>query len=65
MKRILLATAAAALTAGGAWAQEPANVGIILGFTGPLELITPGMAASAELAFKEASDRASCRAASR
>ncbi|UCE30437.1 MAG: ABC transporter substrate-binding protein, partial [Burkholderiales bacterium] len=28
----------------------------ILGFTGPLESITPGMAASAELAFKEASD---------
>jgi branched-chain amino acid transport system substrate-binding protein len=56
MKRTLLATAAAALTAGGAWAQEPANIGIILGFTGPLESITPGMAASAELALKEASD---------
>ena len=56
MKRFLLATAAAALAAGGAWAQETANVGIILGFTGPLESITPGMAACAELAFKEASD---------
>ena len=56
MKRILLATAAAAALAGAASAQEAVNVGIILGFTGPLESITPGMAASAELAFKEASD---------
>jgi branched-chain amino acid transport system substrate-binding protein len=55
MKRMLISTTAAALIAGAAWA-EPANVGIILGFTGPLESITPGMAASAELAFKEASD---------
>ena len=32
------------------------KVGIILGFTGPIESLTPAMAASAELAFKEASD---------
>ena len=56
MKRILLATAASAVLASAAAAQDAANVGIILGFTGPLESITPGMAASAELAFKEASD---------
>jgi branched-chain amino acid transport system substrate-binding protein len=56
MKRILLASVASALMATSAWAQEPVNVGIILGFTGPLESITPGMAASAELALKEASD---------
>jgi branched-chain amino acid transport system substrate-binding protein len=55
MKRILLATAAATGLAGAA-AAEPVNVGIILGFTGPLESITPGMAASAELAFREASE---------
>jgi branched-chain amino acid transport system substrate-binding protein len=55
MKRILLATAAVTGLAGAATA-EPVNVGIILGFTGPLESITPGMGASAELAFKEASD---------
>jgi branched-chain amino acid transport system substrate-binding protein len=55
MKRILLASAACAL-ASAAQAQEPVNIGIILGFTGPLESITPGMAASAELALKEASD---------
>lgn len=55
MKRLLLATAACAGLASAAMA-EPVNVGIILGFTGPLESITPAMAASAELAFKEASD---------
>jgi len=30
------------------------KMGIILGFTGPIESLTPAMAASAELAFKEA-----------
>ena len=49
MKRILLATAACAVLATAASAQDAANVGIILGFSGPLESITPGMAASAEL----------------
>ena len=44
MKRILLATVAGALVATGAAWAEPVNVGIILGFTGPLELITPEMA---------------------
>ena len=56
MRKLLLATAAGAVIAGAAGAQEQVNVGIILGFTGPLETITPGMAGSAELAFKEASD---------
>ena len=32
------------------------NVGIILGFTGPIETLTPGMSAGAELAFNEAAD---------
>ncbi len=32
------------------------KMGIILGFTGPIESLTPAMANSAELAFKEASD---------
>ncbi len=56
MKRILLATAATALIAPAAHAQESVNVGIILGFTGPIETITPNMAAAAELAFQEAND---------
>jgi branched-chain amino acid transport system substrate-binding protein len=32
------------------------KVGIILGFTGPIESLTPDMSSGAELAFKEASD---------
>ncbi len=32
------------------------KIGIILGFTGPIESLTPGMAASAELALQEASE---------
>ena len=35
------------------------KMGVILGFTGPIESLTPAMAASAELAFKEASDSGS------
>ncbi len=54
MKKLLLASAACAIVAGPAFAED-VNVGIILGFTGPLESITPGMAAGAELAFTEAS----------
>lgn len=52
MKKILIATAIA-MAATGVSAQV--KVGVILGFTGPLESITPGMAASAELALKEVS----------
>ena len=32
------------------------KVGIILGFTGPIESLTPDMASGAELAFKEATE---------
>lgn len=55
MKRILLATAVSAGLVSAA-AAEPVNIGVILGFTGPLESITPGMGGSAEVALKEASD---------
>jgi len=55
MKRLLLAAAAGALMAGAAGAEE-IKIGVILGFTGPLESITPHMAAGAELAMKEVSD---------
>jgi branched-chain amino acid transport system substrate-binding protein len=41
MKKLLLATAATALVAGPALAQENIKLGIILGFTGPLESLTP------------------------
>ena len=56
MKNLLLATAACALTAGAAVAAEDVKLGIIFGFTGPLESITPSMASGAELAMKEVSD---------
>ncbi len=55
MRKLLLATAASALVGGTALAQDT-NVGIIFGFTGPIESLTPNMAASAELALKEVSD---------
>ncbi len=55
MKRLLTATAAIALLAGAASAED-IKLGVIFGFTGPLESITPSMAASAELAMKEVSD---------
>lgn len=55
MKKLLLASTATVLLAGAASAQD-VKIGIILGFTGPLESITPSMAASAEIAIKEVSD---------
>ena len=55
MNRLLIATAAIALTAGGALAQD-VRLGVSLGFTGPLESMAPSMLKGAELAAKEASD---------
>lgn len=55
MKKLLLATTVLAALSGQALAAD-VKVGVILGFTGPIESLTPDMAASAELAFKEASD---------
>ncbi len=52
MKKTLLAGAATVALAGGAWADE-VNFGVLLGFTGPIESITPHMAESAELAWSE------------
>lgn len=55
MKKLLLASTALALSAGIASAQE-VKMGVLLGYTGPIEDITPFMADSAELAMKEISD---------
>lgn len=52
MKKLLLAGTATAAMAGATWADE-VNIGILLGFTGPIESITPHMADSAELAWSE------------
>ncbi len=57
MKKLLLATAASALLATSALAgSHQINVGVILGFTGPIESLTPDMGAAAELAMKEVND---------
>jgi branched-chain amino acid transport system substrate-binding protein len=53
MKKLLLATAATALLAGPALAQENIKLGIILGFTGPLESLAQQMAQGAETAIAE------------
>jgi branched-chain amino acid transport system substrate-binding protein len=57
MKKLLLASTAIALSAGAALAQDnEVKIGIILGFTGPLESITPHMGAGAELAMQEVTE---------
>ncbi len=55
MKKLLLATAATAALSGAGFAEE-VKVGILIGFTGPIESLAPGMAAAAEMAMKEVSD---------
>ena len=59
MKKLLMATAASAIAAGAAFAaahSEEIKIGIIIGFTGPIESLTPQMADAAELAMKEVTD---------
>ena len=55
MKKLLLATTAVALIAGIS-AAEDIKIGVILGFTGPIESLTPPMAQGAELAMSEVSE---------
>jgi len=59
MKKLLTATAATALMAGTAFAgghAKEVKIGVILGFTGPIESLTPSMADGAELAMKEVTE---------
>lgn len=59
MRKLMTATAATALMAGAAFADGHAQeikIGVILGFTGPLESITPDMGAGAELAMTEVTE---------
>ncbi|MGR3344637.1 MAG: ABC transporter substrate-binding protein [Paracoccaceae bacterium] len=59
MKILLMATAAMALATGAAFSAahtETIKIGIILGFTGPIESLTPSMADGAELAMAEVTD---------
>ena len=55
MKKLLTATTASALIAGAASAEE-IKLGIVFGFTGPIESLTQPMAQAAEMAMKEVSD---------
>ncbi|MEX5728936.1 branched-chain amino acid transport system substrate-binding protein [Rhodovulum iodosum] len=55
MKKLLMASAAAALMAGAASGEE-IKVGVAAAFTGPLESLAPPIAAGSELALKQASD---------
>ncbi|MBJ6371723.1 ABC transporter substrate-binding protein [Sedimentitalea arenosa] len=56
MKKLLMATAATALMAGSALAQTEVKLGVLFGFTGPIESLTGPMAAGAEMAMKEVTD---------
>ena len=55
MKKTLLMIAMSSLLSVPAQAAE-VKIGVLLGFTGPIESLTPDMANGAELAMKEASD---------
>jgi branched-chain amino acid transport system substrate-binding protein len=55
MKKILMASAATMAMAAAAQAED-IRLGVILGFTGPIESITPAMADGAELAMAEVND---------
>lgn len=55
MKKLLAATAVSALFAGVAGAEE-IKLGILYGFTGPIESLTGSMAAASEAAIKEVND---------
>ncbi len=55
MKKYLLASAASVLLAVSANAEE-VKIGVVLGFTGPVESMIPAMASGGELAMQEVSD---------
>jgi branched-chain amino acid transport system substrate-binding protein len=55
MKKLLIATTASALIAGAVSAED-IKLGIVFGFTGPIESLTQPMASAAEMAMKEVTD---------
>lgn len=55
MKKLLMATTAAVLVSGTAYAEE-IKIGVLLGFTGPIESLVGHMAQGAEMAIAEVSD---------
>jgi len=60
MKNLLTATAVAALTAGAAFADghavDEVKIGVLLGYTGPIESLAGPMAQGAELAMAEVTE---------
>ncbi len=56
MKKLLATTAAFALSASAAFAEGEVKIGVILGFTGPIESLTPHMGDGAELAMSEVTE---------
>ena len=59
MKKLMMASSALALSATAALAgshAEEIKIGIILGFTGPIESLTPSMGDAAELAMAEVTE---------
>ena len=59
MKKVMIAAILSVAMLTTSVVAENIKMGVILGFTGPIESLTPTMAGSAELAFKEASDSGS------
>ena len=55
MKKIFMAAAVSMAVASPAFSDD-VKIGVILGYTGPIESLTPDMAAGAELAMKEVND---------
>ena len=55
MHRVLAAAAGAVLVASAAHADD-VKIGVMVGFTGPIESLAPDIAAGAELAISEVSD---------
>lgn len=56
LRHLIASTAALALASAAASADghgDAVRIGVLMGFTGPVESLTPDMAASAELAFAE------------
>ncbi len=56
MKNLIATLVASTLLAGSAMAAETIKIGVLVGFTGPIESLAPGLAKGAELAMKEVSD---------
>ncbi|WP_299867348.1 ABC transporter substrate-binding protein [uncultured Roseobacter sp.] len=55
LKNLILAALIGTVMPGTAIADQPLRIGLLFGFTGPIESMAPEVAASAELALSEAS----------